>query len=273
MNYQILQPTIPLAPFVKEIGVISCRDGMNKNHIMKFFADGCPGIIYGQSAHDLILNPVNKKLATIYLHGQTIKPIEIVAKGSFTMIVFFLYPHVVKSLFGFNAHEITNDCIDLKLIDPTLFNTVTEQLLDDVELQDQINIISNYILNRIRRKNLEIDPILHFATHQMIKNNGDISIYELYTTLKLSERTLERKFMHHVGMSPRMFARICKFQSTLNQLNTDSYSKLTDVAYDNGFTDQSHLIKTFKEFTGLTPTDYLVLNTPKEPIIKETTIF
>jgi AraC-like DNA-binding protein len=75
--------------------------------------------------------------------------------------------------------------------------------------------------------------------------------------LRISERTFRRLFDLHVGISPKMFSRICQFDSAFQQLNTDQFSKLSDVAYENGYADQSHLIRSFKEFTTFSPSEYL----------------
>jgi AraC-like DNA-binding protein len=72
----------------------------------------------------------------------------------------------------------------------------------------------------------------------------------------LSERTLERRFKQSIGISAKLFSRICRFQESLNQLRKNKYDKLSDIAYENGYADQSHFIRSFKEFTGVSPFDY-----------------
>ena len=71
--------------------------------------------------------------------------------------------------------------------------------------------------------------------------------------LKLNERTLERRFLNEVGLSPKQFSKIIQFQLSLEQLTLKDFTKLTDIVYENGFADQSHFIKVFKAFTGKTP--------------------
>jgi AraC-like DNA-binding protein len=54
-----------------------------------------------------------------------------------------------------------------------------------------------------------------------------------------------------------MYSRVCQFNTAFQQLNHYHFIKYSDIAYDNGFADQSHFIRVFKEFTNLTPSDYL----------------
>ncbi|HEX6428081.1 MAG TPA: AraC family transcriptional regulator, partial [Niastella sp.] len=53
------------------------------------------------------------------------------------------------------------------------------------------------------------------------------------------------------------FRRIWQFNNAFQQLNNRQFNKLTDIAFANGYADQSHYIRAFKEFTGITPKEYL----------------
>ncbi|MNV73647.1 HTH-type transcriptional activator RhaS [compost metagenome] len=90
----------------------------------------------------------------------------------------------------------------------------------------------------------------------MIESKGLASLKGLQNQLQLSERSFERKFKQHVGVTPKMFSRICGFQASLSQLKKNEYDKLSDIAYGNGYSDQSHFIRTFKEFAGFSPYQY-----------------
>lgn len=59
-----------------------------------------------------------------------------------------------------------------------------------------------------------------------------------------------------IGISPKLFARISRFQESLYQLRAGKYDKLSDVAYENEYFDQSYFIRVFKEFTGFSPLQF-----------------
>ena len=79
----------------------------------------------------------------------------------------------------------------------------------------------------------------------------------MVSKLKLNERTFQRIFKKYVGVTASQYRRICQFHISFAQVRSGDFDKLSDVAYDNGFADQSHFIRSFKEFTQVTPNDYL----------------
>ena len=94
------------------------------------------------------------------------------------------------------------------------------------------------------------------ALSSILLSKGSISLKKLTENLDLSERSLERKFKESVGISPKLFSRICRFQASLKQLKHNHYDKLSDIAFENDYSDQSHFIRSFKEFTGFSPNQY-----------------
>jgi AraC-like DNA-binding protein len=88
------------------------------------------------------------------------------------------------------------------------------------------------------------------------QSDGNISLKNIQKDLQLSERSFERRFKQCVGVSPKLFSRICRFQASLAQLRKNGYNKLSDIAYENEYADQSHFIRAFKEFAGFSPVQY-----------------
>ncbi|MEW6195569.1 MAG: helix-turn-helix domain-containing protein [Bacteroidota bacterium] len=251
IKYEQFKPTEHLKNYVKFFWFV---EGTNSK-TFDVIADGCPGIVFHQAENGLFMNQT-KKLSTIFLYGQTVRPIEMNAEGKFRIIGLHLHPHVMKSLFGFNANELTDTCIDLNLLlDPSNMN-LSEQLIITQSVEKQIHIISEYLFQIIKKNNVLIDELMHFAVHHLIKSNGKVRLRELQRMLNLSERTFERKFEQYVGISPSLFARICRFQSSLIQLKNKNYYKLSDVAYENSYSDQPHFTRSFKEFTGQSPSKF-----------------
>ena len=68
-------------------------------------------------------------------------------------------------------------------------------------------------------------------------------------------RTLERLFLSQFGISPKRLTRIIRLRRLLSLLQRGNFKNLADPAYICGYADQSHMIKDFKEMTGVLPGD------------------
>jgi AraC-like DNA-binding protein len=130
------------------------------------------------------------------------------------------------------------------------------QLKKSTSLTQQVEIISNLMRGLISSHNINENDNIQKAIAQILHSKGQLKIKELLKELPLTERTLERNFKAHIGLSPKQFSKIIQFQSSLNQLTKVKFQKLTDIGIDSGFTDQSHFIRTFKSYTGQTPSFY-----------------
>ena len=80
---------------------------------------------------------------------------------------------------------------------------------------------------------------------------------ELKNELNITERSFQRLFHKGMGINPSTYRRICQFNAAFFDLNLGDYKNLSDIAFNHGYADQSHYIRTFREFTSLTPAEYL----------------
>jgi methylphosphotriester-DNA--protein-cysteine methyltransferase len=89
------------------------------------------------------------------------------------------------------------------------------------------------------------------------KNQAGPRVREAAKYLGLSQRRFIEVFKAEVGMTPKLFSRIQRFQQTRTFVQQNPSPNWAALALDLGYFDQSHLIREFLEFSGLSPTDYL----------------
>lgn len=92
------------------------------------------------------------------------------------------------------------------------------------------------------------------------QSDNSFLIAEFCRQNNISIRKLERMYNKYVGVSAMAYSTLNRFQKSLNQLLFDDYSKLSDIAYNNGYFDQMHFIKDFKRFSGNTPKNFVSQN-------------
>lgn len=95
------------------------------------------------------------------------------------------------------------------------------------------------------------------AARGIILAGGRVRIPALAARAGLGVRQFERRFMHQVGMRPKLFARIARFEAALEYKARFGTRSWTNVAHTFGYYDQMHMVHDFAEFTGATPSETL----------------
>ncbi|GAA3738921.1 helix-turn-helix domain-containing protein [Flavobacterium ginsengisoli] len=251
MNFQTIIPDKSISLFVKNIWVFESEENKATTSL-PFFADGFPGLMFHQSENGLTVKPHDKKMPEIFVYGQTINPIVLEISGSYSILVFQLYPFVLQTFFGILPQSINDNCYYLDNADNKI-TALNLELISCKTVNEKIDIISNLLLHYFETKKQNLDLEIRQAIAEIIDAKGQVPIRAIAEKQKINLRTFERRFLKETGLSPKQFAQILQFQASLEQLSVKNYTKLTDIVYENGFADQSHFIKVFKAFTGKTP--------------------
>ncbi|CAC9973314.1 helix-turn-helix domain-containing protein [Flavobacterium panici] len=122
----------------------------------------------------------------------------------------------------------------------------------DAEIETLLNTINTYFEEL---SDLHSDKNIIEKICEIIKNQEEISVSEISSYLKSSQRLLQIKFKTATGLTIKKYIQILKFRKSVDQMvNSDLEKlKLTDVALYNKYFDQSHFIKKFKDVTKTTP--------------------
>ncbi|MBK8002617.1 MAG: AraC family transcriptional regulator [Gemmatimonadetes bacterium] len=100
------------------------------------------------------------------------------------------------------------------------------------------------------------DPAVVAAVRALRASHGGVALEGLCRDLGLTPRTLQRRFRPAVGISPKLLARIIRFQRIFREWR-ERPSGLARVAVASGYFDQSHMIRDFRQFAGAPPADFL----------------
>lgn len=246
---EIIQPDRSIDLIVKDIIVIK---GNEKGEtVLPFFADGYPGIIFHQTEGGMRAQPQNKVMPPLFIYGQTIKPVELVMRGNYEMLAIRLFPFVLKSFYNLDVGALNDKCYDMREAENG--DRLEQQLVGAHNINTCIKILTTYMQDMLEAKKPKLDLTVREAIGVFLEQGGMIPIKEVVGALPITPRTFERRFLKEVGMSPKQFCQIVRFQQSFEQLASQEYSRLTDIVYHNGYADQSHFIRVFKEYTGRTP--------------------
>lgn len=154
------------------------------------------------------------------------------------------------------ASFLTDQAIDLASIFGDSINQLIDQIFNADTLPQAVKILEKELLSRIRSSK-KIDS--NFIRILNVTENGfrEASVDDLVQSYGKSARQLERLFLANVGIGPKMYLRIKRFQSVDRVLRLNSECiEWADIAVRHGYFDQSHLIRDCKIITKLTPENY-----------------
>jgi AraC-like DNA-binding protein len=100
-------------------------------------------------------------------------------------------------------------------------------------------------------------PSVAWAWKRLGENRGRLDIGALAGELGCSRKHLIAQFREQVGLPPKTVARILRFRGVLESLERANGTRLAEVAQECGYYDQAHLNRDFREFAGITPTEFL----------------
>ncbi|QEL03506.1 helix-turn-helix transcriptional regulator [Olivibacter sp. LS-1] len=247
-----LKPAQKIAEYVDEILIIENYD-VKDNFSLPLFANGKPTLLFQNT-----LGTINNTKNYLTLFGQTVLPEKITFSDNFILIAYFFKPFSLKALFGFSAQEFTDNPINLNLVDYKVASELQEKLLNALSIQAMLTILDGFIFGLINKIQIS-NKLIDYATKLIAENPSKQILAKAQNEIFVTERTFQRMFKKEVGISPDQYRRIAQFNSAFQQLNTGLFKQLTDIVFNNGYADQSHFIRTFKEFTNLTPKAYLNL--------------
>ncbi|HEY5771513.1 MAG TPA: helix-turn-helix domain-containing protein [Chitinophagaceae bacterium] len=198
----------------------------------------------------------NENVLQLTLFGRSTTADSWTINDNTTIIAYFFKPFALSTVFNVPAKNLIDDPVDLSIWNPHKTNALRTQLVYAVSTQQKIEVLDNLVVHQLQLNNKECE-IIKYATDEIMCDPGTEILSAILNNLDLNERTFQRTFKKYVGVTPNQYRRICQFQVSFDQLRGKGFNKLTDIAYDNGFADQSHFIRSFKEFTQITPNDYL----------------
>lgn len=114
----------------------------------------------------------------------------------------------------------------------------------------RIDMLDTFLLSLLHRT--EEDHGFDGLMNAMRHSRGSVRVTMLAAAAGVSVRQLDRWFLRRVGVAPKGFARVLRFNSVVQAIRRDPATWLDD-AMAAGYYDQAHLINEFRAFSGLTP--------------------
>ncbi len=259
MIHRIRIPQLPLSQFVENIWLVQ---GLFADYTReKILPDGAIELIF-----DLDPEPKNifedeastgfRTVKKAWISGERTRYIVIGAARNQSMVGVRFRPGGAYPFFRFPISELSESVTELDLIWGRLVDEIRDQLSVIESPEARLLYLESILLRQVQRT-LEPNRLISFAVNQLQHSPQFLAIRDLATMVGISQKHLITQFEKVVGLRPKSFARVCKFQKVINLIEQENQIEWSAIASDCGYYDQAHFIKEFQAFSGLNPSDYV----------------
>ena len=250
MKPTVSQPYGPLSSFVDYFWTFDWPQEETGGSVrtMKMFATGVSGILFQHHDGRPALG-ANGGCATSFLYGKRTRPSQTTFNGPFALTGVVFKPQGLGRLLNTQPVAINDGSVPLKDFSN---DKIGERLLNARSQRERIALLDSYLRARVDRSGPE-DLLVTESLCLIHDRIRSIRVPQLLKQLNVSERQFERRFVRAVGVSPHNYIRIARFRKALRLIKAHRFERLSDIAYDLNFVDQSHFIKDVKAFSGYTP--------------------
>lgn len=186
------------------------------------------------------------------LIGLFTKPYEIQFKRVVDVFGIRFKPEGIYHLLGIPASEVHHCFADMESLVGKNFREFFSKLKELNSTPKMISLTEKFLLYNIGRSKSDL-YYLNRAAEIIRIRKGRISIDELAELVYISKRQLEREFKQKLGITPKRYMRIARLNEINRKIKNGDRIDLTGLSYSAGYSDQAHLIRDFKEFTGESP--------------------
>lgn len=261
MKYSTYSPCDALAKEVKFYWSLENNEGDGPHTRERIFPDGCIELIfnYGDRFRKFDSDADSHIQPACFIHGQLKTYFELQATGKIGIFSARMHPAGLQPFIGFDVDTFTGSTLTVAEVWGKEGELLERDMLACTTAEQRIATLESFLLGKRQALKIDNAPV-EYCVDTMLRKVGDVSIDKLAEELSISKRQLERRFTAAVGLSPKLLARIIRFQNILQLIENKEFKSFTTVAYEGGFYDQAHFIKDFKDFTGLNPKQYFSEN-------------
>lgn len=224
--------------------------------------DGCPELIlnFGDTWCRVERDGTHRRQPAAFLVGQITGPFAVYPTGRVDLLAIRFEPHGAAGLLD-NMATIMDTWVALDDVPAAsdLLHAVRDSTLagttKHASVASRLDAVTRWA-QRFAAASGHADAQVRVVVRQIVASRGAASVEEVAESEGVQLRTLQRRFLRQVGVSPKRLARIVRFHHVCLAWRRDPAS-LARVAADCGYCDESHLVRDFRAFVGEPPASFL----------------
>ena len=241
VTYQEFLPDELLLPYIYCYWELKTAQPLQEPFQYRVVADGCIDIYFELN------DPSNA-----YVMGFCKNYTEFPLANVFHYVGIRFLPTMFPQLFGIDAAELSNRYLPLLEVVPQTAHFIAESFNDLLSQVKIKSLFDEYFINALTKARFDNDNRLYGAIGLILQNSGVLNI-ETDLDTGISPRQLRRLFEYYIGDTPKVFAKVVRFQNILRAKPSSQSLRQNKLFFDAGYYDQAHFIKEFRNFYGVSP--------------------
>jgi AraC-like DNA-binding protein len=169
------------------------------------------------------------------------------------------WPAGARAFFDGPADSFYNENVPLDLIWGSMAIELRDHLREASTAAKKFHVLETALLERVNRP-LELHASVRYALGRFARVPHIRSVVNVAREAGLSRRRFAQLFREQVGLTPKLYCRLHRFQHVVQQISRGVTVDWADLALAGGYCDQAHLANEFRHFSGMSPTAYLAIN-------------
>ncbi len=257
MNYYTAQPSEKLKPYIKQYWGLENALKAGEQYRQRIIPSCLPELIIYLD-HKPKAYTKNRSLEDNFLlNGQQNDYYDILISENLSIFSILFHPQGVSQFFHLPIIELLNNSVPLRYINKKLYDELESKLSVQNSFYAKVSLVEECLCKLLNdnKREFEFRRISDTIEH-IRKAKGNIDIDTLAYHACLSRKQFERTFIEYIGISPKQYLKTIRLQATIYFKSKNEDTSLAELAYENGYYDQSHFINDFKSMTGLTPKQF-----------------
>lgn len=244
ISEKVYHPNSPLDQYVDTIwlGQAPSLDITSSHHAAMFteliFNYGDTFQLTGQNIENF-----NSQFVHYIISGLKTEPFQTTISGTYNSVGLILKP------FCFGILKDNLGTKDLKHVSELIYESVFDSSTPDFRK------LESAILSLFHKTQIDSDLINfeHFTSREKTRNG---LMNDFNRSISISPKSFIKKFKRHYQITPNEYLRLKKINQSIKLIQNKKSMKLTEIALESGFYDQSHFIRNFKKYCGYSPKEH-----------------
>ncbi len=264
MNFHFHQPTGFLAQYVESIVYFNNYTPLHS--VEKMLPDGYQDLVIDLTDRPKYIfdnDSLSKKqkCSDAWLSGTRTSLITIDAGGIDSSMMVVRFKHGAAFHFThFPMTEIKDQVLDSDLLFGDRIRNLRLDIMSAMRTADKFQVIETFLMRQLIQE--PVPPVVTFAVEAIKSNPSTQTIEWIASKTGYSQKHFISLFKKHLGITPKGFQKIQRFQKVVFEIEATSQINWTHLSLDCGYYDQAHFINEFKAFSGYSPKQYLHIKGP-----------